>query len=121
MLLQRVTGTPTRWAHKPRWNWRFRRSLGFGPRRHRHMSPGMAADFIAYRLERLEFTGASTTRWPAGFCTPVGVDLAVVNGRVRVEDGQIVDLELHPLIARHNAISRAMIHDEKLPAQNGDW
>jgi cytosine/adenosine deaminase-related metal-dependent hydrolase len=80
------------------------------------LAPGMAADFIGYRLERLEFTGSLHDPLAAlVFCTPVNVDLSVVNGRVRVVGGQIVDLELPPLIARHNAISRAMIRDEKLP------
>ncbi len=77
----------------------------------------MAADFIGYRLARLEFTGSLHDPLASlVFCTPVTVDLSVVNGRTRVQDGQIVDVELHPLIARHNAISRAMIRDEKLPA-----
>ena len=81
------------------------------------LAPGMAADFIGYRLERLEFTGSLHDPLASlVFCTPVNVDLSVVNGRVRVQDGQIVDVDLHPLIARHNAISRAMIRDEKLPA-----
>jgi cytosine/adenosine deaminase-related metal-dependent hydrolase len=80
------------------------------------LAPGMAADFIGYRLERLEFTGSLHDPLAAlVFCTPVNVDLSVVNGRVRVQEGQIVDLELPPLIARHNAISRAMIRDERLP------
>ncbi|MFZ2489562.1 MAG: 8-oxoguanine deaminase [Anaerolineae bacterium] len=77
------------------------------------LAPGMAADFIGYRLERLEFTGSLHDPLASlVFCTPVNVDLSVVNGRVRVQDGQIVDVELAPLIARHNAISRAMIRDE---------
>ncbi|MER2598921.1 MAG: 8-oxoguanine deaminase [Caldilineales bacterium] len=80
------------------------------------LAPGMAADFIGYRLERLEFTGSLHDPLASlVFCTPVNVDLSVVNGRVRVQDGRIVDIDLHPLIARHNAISRAMIRDEKLP------
>jgi cytosine/adenosine deaminase-related metal-dependent hydrolase len=80
------------------------------------LASGMAADFIAYRLERLDFTGALHDPLAAlVFCTPVGVDLAVVNGRVRVQDSHIVDLELQPLIERHNAISRAMIRNEKVP------
>jgi 8-oxoguanine deaminase len=79
------------------------------------LAPGMAADFIGYRLERLEFTGSLHDPLAAlVFCTPVNVDLSVVNGRVRVQEGQIVDLELQPLIQRHNAISRAMIRDERL-------
>ncbi|MFZ2361119.1 MAG: 8-oxoguanine deaminase [Anaerolineae bacterium] len=77
------------------------------------LAPGMAADFIGYRLERLEFAGALHDPLAAlVFCTPVNVDLSVVNGRVRVQDGQIVDVELPPLVARHNAISRAMIRNE---------
>ncbi|MEZ4767571.1 MAG: 8-oxoguanine deaminase [Caldilineales bacterium] len=81
------------------------------------LAPGMAADFIAYRLDRLEFTGAQHDPLAAlVFCTPVNVDLSVVNGQVRVADGRIVDLEMEPLIVRHNAISRAMLRDEPLPA-----
>jgi cytosine/adenosine deaminase-related metal-dependent hydrolase len=80
------------------------------------LAPGMAADFIGYRLERLDFAGALHDPLAAlVFCTPVNVDLSVVNGRVRVQEGQIVDVELPPLVARHNAISRAMIRDEQLP------
>jgi cytosine/adenosine deaminase-related metal-dependent hydrolase len=80
------------------------------------LAPGMAADFIGYRLERLDFTGALHDPLASlVFCTPVNVDLSVVNGRVRVQDGQIVDIDLTPLIRQHNAISRAMIRDEKLP------
>ncbi|MBE2234879.1 MAG: 8-oxoguanine deaminase [Anaerolinea sp.] len=81
------------------------------------LAPGMAADFIGYRLERLEFAGA--THDPLAslvFCTPVNVDLSVINGRLRVQAGQIVDLDLLPLIRQHNAISRAMIRDE-MPLQ----
>ncbi len=80
------------------------------------LAPGMSADFIAYRLDRLEFTGAQHDPLAAlVFCTPVNVDLSVVNGRVRVADGRIVDLDIEPLIQHHNAISRAMIRDEPLP------
>lgn len=81
------------------------------------LAPGMAADFIGYRLERLDFAGALHDPLAAlVFCTPVNVDLSVVNGRVRVEEGQVVDLDLPPLIQRHNAISRAMIRNERLPS-----
>lgn len=80
------------------------------------LAPGMAADFIAYRRDRLEFTGAQHDPLAAlVFCTPVNVDLSVINGQVRVVDGRLVDLELQPLIQRHNAISRAMIRAEPLP------
>ncbi len=77
------------------------------------LAPGMAADFIGYRLERLAFAGASHDPLAAlVFCTPPAVDLSVIDGQIRVQDGQIVRLELEPLIRRHNEISRAMLRGE---------
>jgi len=79
------------------------------------LAPGMAADFIALRLDRLDYTGALHDPLAALlFCTPQNVDLAVVNGRVRVEDGRLVDFDLAPVIRRHNEISRAMLQGEPL-------
>jgi 8-oxoguanine deaminase len=72
--------------------------------------PGMAADFIGYRLARLELAGALHDPLAAlVFCTPPYVDLSVINGRVRVQDGQIIGLDLPALIRRHDQISQAMI------------
>lgn len=77
------------------------------------LAPGMAADFIGYRLERLDFAGAQHDPLAAlVFCTPPKVDLSVINGRVRVQDGEIVGLDVAALIERHNAISRKMLRDD---------
>ena len=77
------------------------------------LAPGMAADFIGYRLERLDFAGAQHDPLAAlVFCTPPKVDLSVINGKVRVKDGEIVGLDLGRLIRRHNAISRQMLRGE---------
>jgi len=77
------------------------------------LAPGMAADFIGYRLEQLDFAGALHDPLAAlVFCTPQKVDLSVVNGRVRVKEQQIVDLDLNALVRRHNTISRRMLRDE---------
>ena len=46
------------------------------------LAPGMAADFIGYRLQRLDFAGALHDPLAAlVFCTPPVVDLSVINGR----------------------------------------
>jgi 8-oxoguanine deaminase len=75
--------------------------------------PGMAADFIGYRLERLDFAGAVHDPLAAlVFCTPQRVDLSVINGQVRVHDGQIVGLDLEQLVRRHNEISMKMLRGE---------
>jgi len=77
------------------------------------LAPGMAADFIGYRLETLDFTGALHDPLAAlVFCTPPKVDLSVIDGRVRVKDQQIVDVDLGALVRRHNAISRQMLRNE---------
>ncbi len=74
------------------------------------LAPGMAADFVGYRLERLEFTGALHDPLAAlVFCTPPYVDLSVINGQVRVQDGAILGLDLPALVRRHNEISRALL------------
>ena len=74
------------------------------------LAPGMVADFVALDLQRLEYAGAVHDPLAALlFCAPQQVDLSVVDGRVRVQDGRIVDLELEPLIQRHNEISREML------------
>ena len=77
------------------------------------LAPGMAADFIGYRLERLDFAGALHDPLAAlVFCTPPKVDLSVINGKVRVNDGEIVGLDVTALTRRHNEISRKMLRGE---------
>jgi 8-oxoguanine deaminase len=77
------------------------------------LAPGMAADFIGYRSERVEFAGALHDPLAAlVFCTPPNVDMSVINGLPRVVDGQIVGLDLPALVRRHNAISRALVRGE---------
>ena len=78
------------------------------------LEPGKAADFIGIRLERLEYAGASVHDPVASlvFCSPVKVDLAVVNGRVVVEDGKLLTVDLEEIVRRHNAIARRMVRGE---------
>jgi len=78
------------------------------------LEPGKAADFIGIRLERLEYAGASVHDPVASlvFCSPVKVDLAVVNGRVVVEDGKLLTVDLDEIVRRHNAIARRMVRGE---------
>jgi len=79
-----------------------------------YLAPGMAADFIGYRLDTLELAGGAPHDPLASliFCHPPQVDLSVINGRVRVQDRILLDVDLPPLIARHNAIARALVRGE---------
>ncbi len=78
------------------------------------LAPGMAADLVGYRLDTLGLAGGAVHDPLAAlvFCQPPNVSLSVIDGRVRVQDGQLVDVELPPLIERHNAIARALVRGE---------
>ena len=73
------------------------------------LAPGMAADLIGFRLARLDFAGALHDP-PAAlvFCTPQRVDLSVINGRVVVSEGNLLTLDLGPVVERHNRLARAL-------------
>lgn len=74
------------------------------------LSPGMAADLIAFDLTRIELAGAQMDPLAAlVFCTPLAVDLCIINGRIVAEDGAIVGLDLDRLVAQHNALSRQLL------------
>lgn len=77
------------------------------------LRPGMAADFIAYRLDGLPFAGAQHDPVAAlVFCQPGNVDLSVINGRVVVRDGALVKTDLPVLVEQHNALARRLYRGE---------
>jgi len=76
-----------------------------------YLAPGMAADVVGYRLDTLGLAGAAVHD-PLGallLCQPPNVDVSVINGRIRVQDGRLLDVDLPALIERHNGIARALI------------
>jgi 8-oxoguanine deaminase len=74
------------------------------------LAPGKAADFIGLRLDRLDYAGALHDPLAAlVFCAPQRVDLSVINGKVIVEDGQLLTVDLGPVVERHNRISRELV------------
>lgn len=81
-----------------------------------YLAPGMAADCIGYRLDTLGFAGGAIHDPLAAlvFCQPPTVDLCVINGQIRVQNGQLLTIELPPLIARHNAIAMALVRGERV-------
>ncbi len=77
-----------------------------------YLAPGMAADFVAYRLDAIGYAGALHDPVAAlVFCTPANVDYSVINGRVVVRDGQLTTDDLPVLIERHNRLSRELVEE----------
>jgi len=77
--------------------------------------PGMAADFVAYDLSNVAYAGALHDPVAAlVFCTSINVAYNVVNGKFVVREGRLANLELEPLIERHNAIARALVDGDAI-------
>ena len=74
------------------------------------LGPGMAADFVAFRVDGIEHAGAQSDPVAALItCSPVRAWLSVINGRVVVEDGQLRGVDLPALINEHNAASKRLL------------
>ncbi|HEU5438702.1 MAG TPA: 8-oxoguanine deaminase [Ktedonobacterales bacterium] len=115
LLLHRVTGDPAALsAHEALWLATRGGASVLGRDDIGQLAPGMAADFVGYRLDTLALAGGAVHDPLAAlvFCQPPNVELSVINGGVRVQDGQLVDVDLPPLIARHNALARALVRGE---------
>jgi cytosine/adenosine deaminase-related metal-dependent hydrolase len=72
-----------------------------------HLAVGMGADLVLFDLNTLSFAGGAVHD-PVGallLCGSPQTDTAIVNGRVVVRKGQLVTLDLGPLIERHNAMA----------------
>ena len=115
LLLQRVTGDPAALTAKEAF-WLATRggAATLGRNDIGYLAPGMAADFIGYRLDTLDLAGGAVHDPLASllFCYPPKVDLSVINGRMRVQHGQLLDIDLPMLIERHNNIAFKLARGE---------
>jgi cytosine/adenosine deaminase-related metal-dependent hydrolase len=71
---------------------------------------GKAADIAAFRLDTLSMAGGlSDPVASLVLCDPHGSDFVMVNGKVRVQNGRIIDSDLPELIKRQNHISAKLL------------
>jgi 8-oxoguanine deaminase len=74
------------------------------------IAPGMAADIVGFRLDTLALAGAVHDPLAAlVFCAPPLADFVVVDGSVRVADGELIAIDLPVLIEQHNRVSGRLI------------
>ncbi|HVP22231.1 MAG TPA: 8-oxoguanine deaminase [Anaerolineaceae bacterium] len=74
------------------------------------LEPGRCADFIAIRLDRLDYAGALHDPVAAVvFCAPQQVDLSVVGGKIIIQDGQLVTVDVPRLVEKHNRAARRLL------------
>ncbi len=74
------------------------------------LAPGFSADMIAINLNRIEYAGALHDPLAAlVFCAPRSVDFSLINGRVVIESGALLTVDLPRVVERHNIISQYLI------------
>lgn len=84
------------------------------------LAPGMSADLVAFDLRGVAHAGAGHDPVAAlVFCTPASTALSVIDGEVRIRDGQFTGLELAPLLARHRALAQALYEGARHPHSAG--
>lgn len=113
LLLQRVSGDPAGLSAKEAlWLATRGGAQVLGRDDIGQLAVGKAADFIGIRLQRLAYAGALHDPLAAlVFCTPQQVDLSVINGRVVVEEGHLLSVELGSVIERHNKIAQRLVEE----------
>jgi cytosine/adenosine deaminase-related metal-dependent hydrolase len=80
------------------------------------IAPGMSADIVAFDLRGVAHAGAGHDPVAAlVFCTPGAVSLSVINGAVRIRDGEFTGMALAPLLARHRDLARTLYDAARHP------
>jgi len=76
------------------------------------LAPGMSGDVVAFPTDSVELAGAGVHDPVASlvFCTPQRVRHSIINGRHIVADGELLPLDLAPLVAHHNRLARLLIN-----------
>lgn len=73
------------------------------------LEPGKAADFVGINLNRLNYAGSHDPVAAVLFCDSPRVDLSVINGRVVVKEGNLLSIDLPPVLEKHNRIAMEMV------------
>lgn len=78
-----------------------------------HIAPGAAADLAMFRLDRIDYAGAMSD--PASailFCgSGPRTEMTMVNGRIVVEHGKLVDIDEVDLFHRANGLAERMLSE----------
>jgi cytosine/adenosine deaminase-related metal-dependent hydrolase len=80
------------------------------------IEPGQAADLTMFDIERLDFAGCVTDPLAALvlYASNHFADMTIVNGKVIVENGVLVDIDEGALIRRANELAHAYL--KRIPA-----
>jgi len=76
-----------------------------------HLTPGMAADLVLWRLDSLAMAGGAVHDPLAALllCASPQAAWNIVGGRVLVREGRLTTLDLGPLVERHDRLARTLV------------
>ncbi|MFC2030532.1 8-oxoguanine deaminase [Chloroflexota bacterium] len=111
LLLQRVSGNPAGLtAEEALWMATVGGARILGREDIGQLAVGKAADFVGLRLDCPDYAGALHDPVAAlVLCNPRPVDLSVINGRVVIEEGQLLTVDLGPIVERQNRIAHELV------------
>jgi len=69
------------------------------------LAPGKAADLIAIDAEGVDYAGSGDLVAALVFCGPAKVDVNIIDGRIRVQDGCLTDVDINAVIRRQNELA----------------
>jgi 8-oxoguanine deaminase len=73
------------------------------------LESGKCADFFAIKLDKLGFAGMLDPVSAIVFGQPVNADYTVVGGKFVVKEGQLVTVDEHQLVERHNKAAKRLL------------
>jgi cytosine/adenosine deaminase-related metal-dependent hydrolase len=73
------------------------------------LEAGKCADFFAVNLNKLGFAGMHDPVSSIVFGQPVNADYTVVNGKFIVKEGQLVTIDEHKLVEKHNKAAKKLL------------
>ncbi len=74
------------------------------------LETGKCADFIAIQLARLDYAGALHDPLAAAvFCAPQRVDWSVIGGKIIVQGGQLLTVDVPDLVEKHNRAASRLL------------
>jgi len=71
---------------------------------------GKIADIIGFNLEKIEYAGAYEN--PIGallLCQPTNVDLSIINGKLLVKDGKLLNIDLQKVLRKHRERTKLLL------------
>lgn len=70
---------------------------------------GQCADLAIFSTDDIGFSGADDLLSSLLLCRPTRVEMLIVNGNIRIENGRFIDFDLEPAVAKHREKAKRLV------------